>query len=164
MTRKRERMKRPAPLSNLMTSLFGGTPVRKRLEEGRIWLVWDDAVGAQIAAKARPVSIRDGMLTVAVANSPWMQQLTFLKQGIIDKLNAQLGCELVRDIFLKSGQVEASPTPPNRIHSPLRQLSSNEIIGIAEQTATVTDPELQQAFSRLLSRHLTSTSTDKKNG
>ena len=153
MTRKRERMKRPAPLSNLMTSLFGGTPVRKRLEEGRIWLVWDDAVGAQIAAKARPVSMRDGMLTVAVANSPWMQQLTFLKQGIIDKLNEQLGYELVRDIFLKAGQVEAPPLPAKTGKRREFRLDAAERLLIAEQSAAIEDPDLREALAHLLERH-----------
>jgi predicted nucleic acid-binding Zn ribbon protein len=147
-------MKRPAPLSNLMTSLFSGTPVRKRLEEGRIWLVWDDAVGAHIAAKARPVSFRDGMLTVAVANSPWMQQLTFLKQGIINKLNEQLGCDLVQDIFLKAGQTQPLPPQPEPIKRPERQLTVEETHRIAEQTASLSDPVLRDAFASILARDL----------
>ena len=156
MTRKRERMKRPAPLANLMNSLFSDTPIRKRLEEGRIWLVWDDAVGSQIAAKARPVSFRDGMLTVAVANSPWMQQLTFLKQGIIDKINAQLGSELVRDIFLKSGRVVAPPHPEKPVERRERRLDAAERTFIAEQSAAIEDPELREALAHLFERHATS--------
>ena len=147
-------MKRPTPLSSLMTSLFGGTPVRKRLEEGRIWLVWDDAVGAQIAAKARPVSFRDGILTVAVSSSPWMQQLTFLKKGIIDKLNERLDCELVRDIFLKAGQAEAKVPPAKAVPHRERPLDSAEKLRIAEQAATIEDPELREAVACLLERHV----------
>jgi hypothetical protein len=153
MTRKRERMKRPAPLSSLMASQFSGTPVRKRLEEGRIWLIWDDAVGAQIAAKACPVSFRDGMLTVAVANSPWMQQLTFLKQGIVDKLNELLGCDLVRDIFLKSGRVEAPVLPAKAGERLERPLDAAEKLLIAEQSAAIEDPDLREALAHLIERH-----------
>lgn len=157
-------MKRPAPITDLLTTLFRGKPVEQRLQEGKIWLVWDAAVGPQIAAKARPVGFRDGVLAVAVVSAPWMQQLTFLKTGMIEKLNEQLGRDLVRDIYLKAGQTEAPPTPHKRTKTPVRQLSSDEIIAIAEQTATVTDPELQHAFTRLWSRHLSSTTTGKKNG
>jgi hypothetical protein len=136
-----------------MTSQFSGTPVRKRLEEGRIWLIWDDAVGAQIAAKARPVSFRDGMLTVAVANSPWMQQLTFLKQGIIGKLNELLGCDLVRDIFLKSGRVDAPPIPAKTGKRLERPLDAAEKLLIAEQSAAIEDPDLREALAHLIERH-----------
>ncbi len=99
-------MKRPAPVADLMAAIFRGKPAEKRLEEGRIWLVWDAAVGRQIAAKARPVSFRDGTLTVAVVSAPWMQQLTSLKKGILEKLNERLGLEVVRDIYLKAGAPE----------------------------------------------------------
>ena len=139
-----------------MNSLFSGAPVGKRLEEGRIWLVWDAAVGSRIAAKARPVSFRDGVLTVAVANSPWLQQLTFLKQGIIAKLNEQLGCELVRDIFLKSGRLEAPPPPPTPRPTPRskRTLTEEETHRIEDQTASVSDPALRDAFVRILAKDL----------
>ena len=61
------------------------------------------------------MSFRDGVLTVAVASAPWMQQLTFLKKGMIEKLNERLGRELVRDIYLKAGMPQPLPSPdPNR--------------------------------------------------
>ena len=102
-------MKRPAPVADLMAAIFRGKPAEKRLEEGRIWLVWDAAVGRQIAAKARPVSFRDGTLTVAVVSAPWMQQLTFLKRGLQERLNAALGEPLVTDIYLRAANPETPP-------------------------------------------------------
>ena len=103
-------MKRPAPVCDLMAALFRGKPAEKRLEEGKIWLVWEDAVGRQIAAKAQPASFRNGILSVAVVSAPWMQQLTFLKKGMMEKLNELIGHELVRDIYLKAGSPQ-SPAP-----------------------------------------------------
>jgi len=103
MTEKRKKMPRPMAISDLLDSAFHGKPAERRLQEGKIWLVWDTAVGRQIAAKARPVSFRDGVLTVAVVSAPWMQQLTFLKKGMIEKINERLCHEMVRDIYLKAG-------------------------------------------------------------
>ncbi|RQW77230.1 MAG: DUF721 domain-containing protein, partial [Geobacter sp.] len=145
-------MKSPAPVSDLMTTLFRGKPAEKRLEEGKIWLVWDAAVGSQVAAKARPVSFRDGTLTVAVVSAPWMQQLTFLKKAILEKLNERLGRELVRDVYLKAGMPQ--PPPPRRqpAKKPLRRLTEQESCRIVEQTASIADPELREAFARILAR------------
>src|SRR5512137_1414426 len=113
MADKREKMPRPATLADLLSASFRGTPTERRLKEGNIWLVWDSVVGKQIAGRARPVSFRDGTLTVSVESAPWMQQLTFLKKGIMEKLNARLGEELVQDIYLKAGK--PVKTPPKKL-------------------------------------------------
>jgi hypothetical protein len=157
---ERERMRRPAPLSELFSAVFRGTPAETRLREGAIWQVWPAAVGKQIAGRARPVAIRDGILTVAVTSAPWMQQLTFLKKGIIEKLNTSLGEDLVRDIQLKAGRPE-SPPVPKEAKPAKRSLTAAERQLVAEQAATVTDPELREAFANLMAQHLKNTKTTK---
>ncbi len=147
-------MKRPLPVADLMPSLFRGKPAEKRLEEGKIWLLWDAAVGKQIAVKARPVSFRDGTLTVAVVSAPWMQQLVFLKKGIAEKLNAQLGKELIRDIYLKAGLPQPPAPSPKPRREKERPLNDAELRRIAEQSSDIADPELRLAVERLLARHL----------
>ena len=154
MADKREKMPRPAAVAELLAAVFRGTPTEMRLKEGSIWLVWDSAVGKQIACRARPVSFRDGTLTVMVESAPWMQQLTFLKKGIMEKLNARLGDELVRNIYLKAGKVEPVISRKSMVQRHERPLSPEERQKIAEQTDSVADPELRKALERFLSRHL----------
>jgi len=160
MAEKREKMRRPLTVADLLNAVYHGTPTEKRLREGKVWLVWESAVGPQIAGRARPVSFRDGTLTVAVSSAPWMQQLTFLKKGITEQLNARLGEELVRDIYLKAGKAEHSNprTSPKKLNR--RSLSAVELQKIAEQTDSVADPELRGALAELLARHMESKSTD----
>jgi predicted nucleic acid-binding Zn ribbon protein len=160
MADKREKMPGPSRVADLLAAVFSGTPTEKRLREGKVWLVWESAVGPQIAGRARPVSFRDGTLTVAVSSAPWMQQLTFLKKGITEQLNARLGEEVVRDIYLKAGKCEpaASPTEPEKL--PRRALSSEERQKIAEQTEAVADQELRGVLAELLARHMETKSTD----
>lgn len=147
-------MKRPLPVADLMAAMFRGKPAEKRLEEGKIWLAWDAAVGAQIAAKARPVSFRDGTLTVAVVSAPWMQQLTFLKKGMMEKLNERLGGDVVRDIYLKAGVPQPPAPRPKPRRNKERPLAGEEKARIAEQSAAIADPELREAVAHLLARHL----------
>ena len=161
MADSRKKMPRPLAIADLLAASFHGKPAGRRLEEGKIWLVWNAAVGKQIAAKAHPVSFRDGILTVAVSSAPWMQQLTFLKQGMIEKLNARLGAETVRDIYLKAGISPASPTPPGTPKKTSRRLTAEETRHIHEQTADISDPELREAFARILSREMASRPGDK---
>lgn len=147
-------MSRPATIADLLSATFHGTPVEKRLKEGRIWLIWNSAVGPQIAAKARPVGFRDGVLTVAVVSSPWMQQLAFLKKEITEKLNTLLGEELVREIFLKAGRPKAVvPPQPVSESKPQLKLTDEESHRIGAQTATISDPGLRESFARLMAKH-----------
>jgi predicted nucleic acid-binding Zn ribbon protein len=160
MADKREKMHRPARITDLLSAVFHGTPTEKRLKEGKIWLVWDSAVGKQIAGRAKPVSFRDGTLTVAVTSAPWMQQLTFLKKGIMEKLNSLLGEEQVREIYLKAGRAERVKTEVTPARRCTRPLSAAELQKIAEQTSSVVDLELRGALAELLARHMETDSTD----
>ena len=157
MAEKRGRS-RPTTVGRLLESVFRGTPAEHRLREGKIWLVWDDAVGAQVAARARPARFADGVLTVTVASAPWMQQLTFLKKQLIAQVNARLGSDLVRDIYLKAGVPEA-PLPADDDQLPPkkeRPLTDCEQQRISTAASTIDDPELRESFTRLFARHLAS--------
>ena len=162
MGESRSRMSRPRPVADLLTEALRGKPAERRLKEGRIWIFWDEAVGERIASLARPVAFRDGTLTVAVANAPWMQQLNFLKGGIVEKLNVLLGGPVIRDIYLKAGTVEVPvEAPPERPH-PIRELSRSEQEFVATETQSIEDPELRDIISRLMAKHLASTPADEE--
>ena len=81
-----------------------------------------------------------------------MQQLTFLKQGMVKKLNELIGSDLVRDIYLKASQKEAVVPARQSPRNRSRQLTIQELDRIASQTAPITDPELREAFARILAR------------
>jgi hypothetical protein len=155
-------MPRPMAIADLLAAALHGKPAGKRLEEGKIWLVWAAAVGKQIAAKAHPVSFRDGILTVAVSSPPWMQQLTFLKKGILEKLNERIGRDLVRDIYLKAGLPEAIAPPSKNPPKKSRALNPNEKRRISDETAPISDPELRQEFAGLIAKHLSLSGRDER--
>lgn len=147
-------MPRPLAVADILDAALGGTPAGKRLREGRIWLVWEAAVGSLIAAKARPVSFRDGTLTLAVSGAPWMQQLTFLKKQIADNVNSRLGEIMIRDIHLKASQPPSLPSQPESGTDRGRELTEKEMRRIEEETADVSDPELREAFARIMAREM----------
>lgn len=154
MTNKRPKMKRPAPLAELLAVVFAGQPVANRLEEAKIWQVWEEAVGRQIAERARPASLRDGVLTLTVASAPWMQQLNFLKKELIVQLNQAIGSELVRDIYLKAGSLKTKEPPNETVHRPPHQLTAAEQTAVAQQVATIQDEGLRSVIQHLWTTHL----------
>ena len=146
-------MPKATAVGELLAAIFHGKPVEKRLKEGKIWLIWTDCVGEQIASHARPAAFRDGTLTVSVDSAPWMQQLNFLKKQLMEKLNARLGEALVKDIYLRAGKREELPAPVQLPPKKVRTLSAEEKEVIAARSAAVTDPELREALASLMTRH-----------
>lgn len=55
--------------------------------------VWEEAVGAGIAAVASPVTERDGILTVECDSSVWAEELTLMEPKIRSRLASLLADE-----------------------------------------------------------------------
>jgi hypothetical protein len=151
---KRSKMKRPLPVSDLLESVFSGKPAQKRLRDIKVWEVWEEVVGAPIAAKALPASMRDGVLTLKVRGSAWMQQLSLMKHEIISRLNRTIGEEVVRDLVFKQGTIERlqpdlPETPPAR-----RELSKQEKETLEQLVSPLKEQELRDAFIALFSSQL----------
>lgn len=81
--------------------------VLRRRGLGRLWWgmrirdAWPYAVGTRYAEAAQPLLERSdleerGLLVVAVRNSAWMHELSFL--DIAERLNHELGAALVRKV------------------------------------------------------------------
>jgi predicted nucleic acid-binding Zn ribbon protein len=62
--------------------------------------IWPEVVGERVAANARAVSVRDGVLMVEVESAAWMNELAYLRARIAQDLNARLGDEVVKSIRL----------------------------------------------------------------
>jgi predicted nucleic acid-binding Zn ribbon protein len=62
---------------------------------------WDEAVGAQVAAHARPVSLVDGCLVVEVDHPGWATQLRFLETDVLQQLREVAGADEVRRIEVR---------------------------------------------------------------
>ena len=71
----------------------------------RVWQIWDDTVGAAIAANAKPAAFKGDLLLVHVNSSTWIHQLQFLKSDIISRLNTALGKPMITEIKFKIGSL-----------------------------------------------------------
>ena len=121
-----------------------------RLDEYGVWPIWNDVVGKPIARNAQPEKIRNGTLFIKVTSPVWMQQLQFMKEMIVEKLNQRLKAEVVKNIFFVVGRVDADLA---EAETPSAPPQSSEISdpAIDEQfLEAVQDPEIRQAFKRLL--------------
>jgi hypothetical protein len=154
---KRAKMRFPLPLADVARQEFMVLGLADRLREADIWRFWPEVVGPTVAARAMPLRIIKGTLTVVVSSGPWKQELGFLKGMMKQKLNDRLGAEVVREIVLKSGKVELfSDVAPEEVPRKKR-LTPRQLAYINEQSADISDPETREAFIALMKASLVAT-------
>ncbi len=89
---------------SILDRVLEGHGIQSYVREHRIVLDWKQIVGERIAARTWPDGLRNGALWVRVANSAWLQELSFLKETMIQRANELLGDPpLVHDVRLHIG-------------------------------------------------------------
>jgi hypothetical protein len=109
-----------------------------------VWPAWEQAVGPQIAAAARPVALRKGVLTVHVRHAVWMQELTAMRATLLRRIGRVASASVVREIRFRVGPlpaaapapVPAAPAPPAR--APIPYELARAIRGVASPSLRAT--------------------------
>ena len=65
------------------------------MSEGLVFGRWAQLVGDEIAEHARPVSLRDGELTVQASSTAWATQLRLLQRQLLGRITAGVGSGVV---------------------------------------------------------------------
>ena len=109
---------------------------------------WNKAVGDRIAENTHPESVRKGVLFVNVSNSVWMQELHFLRDKILEKVNKEPGSTRIEEIRFKIGPLPGSLRKASSEQLP--SLSNEELERVRQQASPIEDPDLRQSFQGLM--------------
>jgi predicted nucleic acid-binding Zn ribbon protein len=93
-----EKKDRFTSIKDIISSLLSDPSLPFNPADARIWEVWDDAVGSNIAGHARPLWIRKGLLRVEVSDPIWLQELEFVSEDIRERLNEKLGGKRIKKV------------------------------------------------------------------
>jgi len=155
MAGKRERHPRPA--GEILGAALDRWGIGEEVRAHRVFAVWEDAVGPQVAAHAGPVKLRRGVLQVHVDQNGWLQQLVYLKPLLLEKINERLGYNAIADVQLRLGALSPQPSarscPTQAAESP-PPLPPDAAARIGRDIDRIRDPALRDLLRRLLSRHL----------
>jgi predicted nucleic acid-binding Zn ribbon protein len=91
----------PRPLAPALDRLVGELAPATTL--ARVQEAWGRAAGPAVAAAARPIAEREGVLTVLCEASVWAQELELMAGEIVPRLNAELGDARVRELRCRTG-------------------------------------------------------------
>ncbi len=81
--------RRPRPLAGAVSRLRSDLAPPTLL--GKVQQGWREALGEQIDGEARPVSEREGIITVSCSSATWSAELTMLSGDLLERLNRSLG-------------------------------------------------------------------------
>lgn len=144
-----ERKTRTRTIQEVLKSLLKNWGLDRMDREQKVFLVWQEALGETLWKNTRPVAVHHGTLVIAVRDHAWMQELQFMKDDIIKKLNRVLGPGVIRGIRFKIGAWEEKEGDGDA-GAPEAGLDP-EVIREAEQAVSVIeDPGLRDQVLRTL--------------
>lgn len=141
-------------VSDVLFSLMKEYGLGAKADEYRIMKIWDGAVGDNISSHSQPLRLIRGVLTVIVDSPAWMQQLSFYKEDLKEKINKGVGRNAITDIRFKSGKVEKKEKSGARSSikkTPLSPLQSKKIEGFLEP---IKDDKTREAIRRTITKAL----------
>ncbi|MCF6267650.1 MAG: DUF721 domain-containing protein [Desulfuromusa sp.] len=151
-------MKQAERVGSLIKQILGQPGFGEQITRHQAWLVWDQLVGEQIAARARPLKLRKGVLEIQVDHPVWMQQLQMMKLQILEKINAKIPNAGITDIYLRQTRssqthqplkIQQTPEPPAWTKI---ELTDAEKKLIEEELSPVKNSELKHEMRELFTR------------
>ncbi len=90
--------KGPQSLQTVLAALFRDLGIQGRMDHARTIEGWAALAGPQINALTEKAWIRGDRLYIKITSAAWRHELHLQRRAWRDRLNEQLGAELVRDI------------------------------------------------------------------
>jgi hypothetical protein len=116
-----------------------------------VWPAWQEAVGPQIAAAAKPVSLKNGVLVVHVRHSVWMQELVAMRETLLRRIRRVASARVVRELKFRvaplpsTSPVVARSAPPLQPRAPIPY-------EVAQAIRRIDSPRLRAVMLRVASR------------
>ena len=91
-------------IQKALHEILADGPLAEGLAGWRAVELWPSIVGQQVSARTRALRFSEGRLYVEVESPAWRQELSFLRHSISEKLNRELGADIVTGIhFVLAG-------------------------------------------------------------
>lgn len=93
--------RRPEPLGKVLHEVIDSLGIGRKLDEARTVEAWAVLAGPQINAVTDSAWVKGDRLYVKIRSAAWRNELHLRRQAWCERLNAQLGAELVREILFR---------------------------------------------------------------
>jgi len=105
----------PQPLGALVRRLVADRGWEATAASASVLAGWDRIVGAELAARCQPVSLRAGELTLAAESTAWAMQLRGMLPTLMGRIRAELGPDVVTRIRVHGPTAPTWRSGPRRV-------------------------------------------------
>ena len=122
-----------------------------------LWARWGEIVGWDLGKRVFPRRLKGALLVVSVSSSAWMQELSFIKDALIEKIGLAVGPDIVSDIhFVLDTSLPSRPSrpPPKQAALLAFEKSGQRSIEIENALKSVEDDELRGIIDRAVKANL----------
>ena len=105
VSKKRTSCSTFVPIGSVLNTVIGQYRPMADTALIRVWDIWEEAVGSDVAGYARPAAFKDCILLVHVSNSTWLHHLRFMEKELLANINGALGGVYVKTLQFKIGPV-----------------------------------------------------------
>ena len=95
---------KPEPIGDVLKGVFKRLESEKRPPQEDMELAWKACAGPDGFKHSRPMTLREGRLTVFVDSSAWMQELSMRKRRLLKGLKSAIGKDRITEIHFKIGE------------------------------------------------------------
>ena len=153
---KRKKLKEPKPMAEALGESLNTLGHRDYSAWVKLYNAWEQIVGSNIANRTHPRKLHRGLLILQTTSAVWKNELTFLKQRLIQQINTYLDQETIKDIKVTHGKEklpEMYPPPPKPVKN--RPANAHEIAQSQVVAASIEDPDLRDDFAAMMQKYLT---------
>jgi len=149
--RRRKQQANLQPIGEVLFPLLKKRGMASKFEEKVLLKIWPKAVGSQIASQTKLDSFKKGTLFIRAVSSVWVQQLHFMKEEIINKLNELSDKIVIKEIRFLAGHTPAlGKNQDNLFISKKAVLKKRDKEMIIECTESLADQELADVLKRVM--------------
>jgi predicted nucleic acid-binding Zn ribbon protein len=105
----------PQPLGAMLAKLMKDRGWERPTAEARIFGMWENVVGPDLAAHSRPVKLEQGELTVEAESTAWATQLRLLTPKLITRIADGVGRGVVTKLNVHGPVAPSWTKGPKRV-------------------------------------------------
>ena len=135
--------------------------IAKKMRQFEVWNRWDKIAGPLIAAHAKPSRWQGDSLVLAVEHSSWMQELSYLKSELLEKIQNQIPYIAIKDLRFEIGKIAKAPDEFVAT-SPPCVLDDDEREFIEQAAKEIKDEDTRLTVSKLITKDFQQKKTSRK--
>ena len=105
----------PQPLGVVLAKLVKARGWQRPTAEARLFGMWEQVVGPDLASHSRPVMLEEGVLTIEAESTAWATQLRLLTGKLLVRIAGEVGRDVVKKLNIRGPVAPSWAKGPKRV-------------------------------------------------